>query len=209
MIVRNSGPQVPPMTSRILPILSLLAVSSAVFAQDPVTLKSAVVVLSDDQMLRQEIEHAVVTEAREHAYDAVPSHEIAPDVYDLDSRGFMRKLADQGIQAVLMIRPAAVGEGASLESVRNEVSPATFEAMREFAGEVSTAGSEDLIAVVHLAIYALDGDEAILLSSGAVWLDEDVPTREEGIARLLEIQVANVDNVRPAIRQHLGLPPLP
>jgi hypothetical protein len=81
--------------------------------------------------------------------------------------------------------------------------------MREFAGEVSTAGSDDLIAVVHLGIYALFGDEASLLSSGAVWLDEEVPTREEGVARLLELVVANIDSIRPAIRRHLGLPPLP
>jgi hypothetical protein len=81
--------------------------------------------------------------------------------------------------------------------------------MRQFAGEVSTAGSDDLIAVVHLAIYALDGDQASLLSSGAVWLDEEVPTRDEGVSRLLELIVSNVDSIRPAIRRHIGLPPLP
>jgi hypothetical protein len=209
MIGCNSQSRMLPMLPRILTGFLLLAVSAGALAQSPVRLKSAVVVLSDDQALRQEIEHAVVAEALEHDYDAVPSHEIAPDADDLDGRAFLNKLADRGIRAVLMLRPAAVGEGASLELVRNEVSPEMFEAMRKFAGEVSTMGSDELIAVVHLAIYALDGNDATMLSSGAVWLDEDVSTREEGIARLLELIAMNIDNVRPAIRRHLGMPPLP
>jgi hypothetical protein len=121
----------------------------------------------------------------------------------------MQTLARGGMQAVLRVRPSAVGEGSSLESVRAEVSEETFQRMREFAGEVSTAGAEDLIAVVHLGVYMLSDGEASLLSSGAIWLDEEVPTREEGISRLLDLVVTNIDGVRPAIRRHLGLPPLP
>ena len=90
-----------------------------------------------------------------------------------------------------------------------EVPDETFERMREFAGEVSSASTDDLIAVVHLGVYALDDGDASLLSSGAVWLDEQVANREEGIARLLDLVVTNIDGIRPAIRQHLGLPPLP
>jgi hypothetical protein len=107
-----------------------------------------------------------------------------------------------------MVRPSAVGEGSSLESVRAEVSPETFQRMREFAGAVSTASTDDLIAVVHLGVYLLSDGDAILLSSGAVWLDEDVPTRDEGITRLLDLVVTNIDGIRPAIREHVGLPPL-
>ena len=209
MIDDGSGSRVSPMSSRILTGLLLFAVSAGALAQGPVRLQSAVVVLTDDQALREEIEHAVVAKALEHDYDAFPSHEMAPDVHDIDSRGFLQTLAGRGIQAVLILRPSAIGEGSSLESVRAEVSPEMFEVMRKFAGEVSTAGSDDLIAVVHLGIYALFGGEPTLLSSGAVWLDEDVPTRDEGVARLLEILVTNIDSVRPAIRRHLGLPPLP
>jgi hypothetical protein len=167
-----------------------------------------VVVLSDDRELREQMEHALVEKAIEHDYDAVASYSLAPDVYDVNSRTFLRALANRGIQAVLMLRPSAIGPGSSLESVRGEVSPEMLAVMREFAGEVSTAGSGDLIAVVHLGIYALDGSDATLLSSGAVWLDEEVPTRDEGVARLLELIVTNIDQVRPAIRSHLGLPPL-
>ena len=197
------------MTSRILAGLLLLAIYGSALAQAPVTLKSAVVVLSDDQALRQEVEDALVVKAREHNYDAIASYTIVPDIADANSRSFMKALTDNQVQAVLMVRPSAVGEGSSLESVRAEVSPEMFQAMREFAGEVSTASTDDLIAVVHLGVYMVSDGEASLLSSGAVWLDEDVPTREEGIARLLDLVVTNIDSIRPAIRRHLGLPPLP
>jgi hypothetical protein len=198
-----------PMTSRILSGLFLLAAPALALAQQaPVTLKSAVVVLSDDPALRAQVEDALVAKAREHDYDAVASYSIVPDIADADSRGFMKSLASSGMQAVLMVRPSAVGEGSSLESVRAEVSPETFQRMREFAGAVSTASTDDLIAVVHLGVYLLSDGDAILLSSGAVWLDEDVPTRDEGITRLLDLVVTNIDGIRPAIREHVGLPPL-
>lgn len=203
------------MTSRIITAVLALVLSAGAHAQAqaqaqaPVTLKSAVVVLADDPALRKEVEDALVAKAREHDYDAVASYSIVPDITDADSRAFMRTLASSGMQAVLMARPSAVGEGSSLESVRAEVSPETFERMREFAGEVSTASADDLIAVVHLGVYTLSDGEATMLSSGAVWLDEQVPTREDGIERLLDLVVTNIDSIRPAIRQHLGLPPLP
>jgi len=197
------------MPSRTLTALLLLGLASGALAQTPVTLKSAVVALTDDPALRAEVEDALVVKAREHNYDAVASHTIVADITDADSRAFTRTLAGSGVQLVLMLRPSAVGEVSSLESVRAEVPPEMFERMREFAGEVSTANTDDLIAVVHLGIYALSDGDATVLSSGAVWLDEDVPTREEGIARLLDLVVTNIDGIRPAIRSHLGLPPLP
>ena len=81
--------------------------------------------------------------------------------------------------------------------------------MRAFAGEVSSSGGDDLIAVVHLAIYTLaPNSKPELISSGAVWLDEPVEDRAQGISRLQDLILGNVDGVRPAIRQHLGLPPL-
>jgi hypothetical protein len=81
--------------------------------------------------------------------------------------------------------------------------------MREFAREVSpSAGANDLIAVVHLAIYMIDSGKPELVAPGAVWLDEPVKDRAEGIARLEDLIVVNVDKARPAIRQHYGLPPL-
>ncbi len=57
-------------------------------------------------------------------------------------------------------------------------------------------------------LEALAGDEPALISAGAVRLDEPVADRAEGIKRLQALILQNVDAVRPAIRQRLGLPPL-
>lgn len=182
--------------------------TAAVLAQDNATFKSAVVALTDDAALRAEFEQGLVDKALGRDYDAVISYDIVPDVEDVNNRRFVRTLAEHGIRTVLMLRPAAVGEGSSLESVRNEVSPELLENMRRFAGDVSSSEADDLIAVVHMAIYAVSDDRAELVSAGAVWLDEEVETREQGMERLQDLIVANVDAARPAIRQRLGLPPL-
>jgi hypothetical protein len=172
--------------------------------------KAAVVALTDDAELRKTFEDSLVAKAREHDYDAVTSYEIEPNVTRVDRNQFLRALAANGIQAVLMLRPAAIGAGSSLESVRGEVSDELLSNMQQFAQQVGSSGSaDDLVAVVHMAIYVLANDEPRLVSSGAVWLDEEVENREEGIERLQELIATNVDRVRPTIRMRLGLPPLP
>lgn len=181
----------------------------AAHAQQPAAYRAAVVALTDDAALRESFETELAALARTHAYDAVTSYDITRDVQSLDRDDFLEALAERGVQAVLMVRPAAVGEGSSLESVRNEVSARTFRNMQRFARRLSGTGSNDLIAVVHLGIYVLTDDEPEFVSSGAVWLDEPVTDRAEGIRRLQMLILQNVDAVRPAIRRHLGLPPLP
>jgi hypothetical protein len=179
------------------------------WAQEPTTLKSTVVVLSAAPALRAEFEDGLVAKAREHAYNVVPSYDLVPDVTDVNNRDFISRMLTNGIGAVLMVRPADSGPDASLESVRDSVSPAVFANMRAFASEVSRAGEDDIFAVVHLGIYLISTDGAETISSGAVWLDEPNPSRQQGIDRLQNLILANVDAVRPAIREHLGLPPLP
>jgi hypothetical protein len=190
-------------------VASFWVATTAYSQQPPTTYKAAVVALTDDAALRQSFESELVATARSHAYDAVTSYDITSDVQNLDRDDFLEALAARGVQAVLMVRPAAVGEGSSLESVRNEVSTRTFQDMQRFARELSGTGSGELIAVVHLAIYTLTAKEPELISSGAVWLDEPVADREEGIKRLQTLILQNVDAVRPAIRRRLGLAPLP
>ena len=190
-------------------VASFWFATTAYSQQPPTTYKAAVVALTDDAALRQSFESELVATARSHAYDAVTSYDITSDVKNLDRDDFLEALAARGIQAVLMVRPAAVGEGSSLESVRNEVSTRTFQDMQRFARELSGPESGDLIAVVHLAIYTLTAKDPELISSGAVWLDEPVANREDGIKRLQALILQNVDAVRPAIRRRLGLPPLP
>jgi hypothetical protein len=197
-----------------------LAVASAASAQQQqsqqqpqpqrvFTFKAAVVALTDDPKLREDFERELVAKARDHRYDAVTSFDLVPKVADVRSKSFIKTLAAKGVKMVLMVRPAAIGAGSSLDAVRKEVSPAMLQDMKSFAKAVSPPGGHDLIAVVHLAIYAIDTGKAELLSPGAVWLDEPVKDRAEGIARLQDLIVANVDAARPAMRAYFGMPPLP
>jgi len=196
------------MRKAMLTAFACWAALTAEAQQDPVTLKSAVVTLSAQPALRAEFEEGLVRKAREQHYNAVPSYDIVPDVTDVDDRDFVKRMLTNGVGAVLMVRPAAVGAGASLDSVKGSVSPGVYENMRAFARELSPSGENDILAVVHLAIYLISIDGAELISSGAVWLDEPNPSRAEGIERLQDLIVANVNAVRPAIREHLGLPPI-
>jgi hypothetical protein len=192
--------------------VALLAIAACgVFpagAQDLVTLKSAVIALAAEPQLRAEFEDGLVEKARALKYNAVPSYDVVPDVTDVDDRDFIKRMLTNGVGAVLMVRPASVGANASLESVKEAVSPTVYANMRAFARELSRTGEADILAVVHLAIYLISIDGAELIGSGAVWLDEPAPSREEAMERLQNLIVANVDGVRPAIRDHLGLPPL-
>jgi len=197
------------MVKRSFLILACCLAATAYSQQQPSTYKAAVVALTDDAALRRSFESELVAAAKSHAYDAVTSYDITSDVENLDRSQFLEALAARGVQAVLMVRPAAVGEGSSLASVRNEVPSRTFSDMQRFAREVSGSDSDDLIAVVHLAIYTLTAKKPELISSGAVWLDEPVTDRAEGIKRLQGLILQNVDAVRPSIRRHLGLAPLP
>ncbi len=177
-------------------------------AQENITLKSAVVALAAQPNLRAEFEEGLVAKALELDYDTVTSYDIVPDVEDVDDADFIERLTANGIGAILMMRPAAVGAGSTLESVRDSVSPNIYSNMQAFARKLSPSGEEDILAVVHMCIYLITEDGAQLLSAGAVWLDEPNPSQEEAIERLQNLIMANVDAVRPAIRQHLGLPPL-
>ena len=192
--------------------VALIAIAACVGlpseAQDVATLKSTVVALAAQPQLRAEFEQGLVEKARKLQYNAVPSYDLVPDVTDVDNRDFIKRMLTNGVGAVLMVRPASVGPDASLESVKDSVSPSVYANMRAFAGELSRSGDHDILAVVHLAIYLISIDGAELIGSGAVWLDEPAPSREEAIERLQNLIVANVDGVRPAIREHLGLPPL-
>ena len=120
------------MLKRFAMLLAFASMAATAHAQPPTVYKSAVVALTDDVALRQSFESELAALARSHAYDAVTSYDITSDVESLDRDEFLQALAARGIQAVLMVRPAAVGEGSSLESVRNEVSSRAFEDMQRF-----------------------------------------------------------------------------
>jgi hypothetical protein len=182
---------------------------TAAQAGEAVRLKAAVAALTDDTALRRKFEQDLVETGLAHGYDAVSSYDIVQDVHGLDEDTFLKALQARGVQIVLLIRPAAIGPGSSLDVVKNEVPAALYQDMRQFASHVSRHGPDDLIAVMHLGIYALTDAEPQHISSGAVWLDEPVEDRAQALQRLESLIVQNVDAVRPAIRKQLGLPPLP
>jgi hypothetical protein len=197
-------------TSRLvsLAVVGLLVGQAAPAQQDIDSLKSAVVTLHARPELRAQFEEGLVAKARELNYDAVTTYDFLPDVDTMAAGELVAQLSAHGVGAVLMIRPAAVGEGSTLESVRDAVSPEVLASMQAFARDLSDSGRDEVLSVVHLAIYLIRDDGASLLSSGAVWLDEPNPSSAAGIERLQNLIVANVEAVRPAIREHLGMAPL-
>ena len=192
----------------VLFALAGMLVANVAAPQEPVTLKAALVALTDDAQVRATFEDGLAAKARERDYDAISSYRIVPEVADVDNRNFIRRLTAEGVGAVLMMSPAAVGAGSSLESVRDAVSPNVYSDMRRFAREISPSAGSDLFAVIHLAIYLIDEDGAEPISAGAVWLDEEAESQEQAIDLLQNLVLGNVDAVRAPIRQHLGMPPL-
>lgn len=201
------GMQAVPMLAALVLVLAL---APGAGAQPPGAYRFAVVALADDPVLRETFEDGLVAKLRARGFDAVTSYDVVPDIEDADKRNFVRRLlrADDEIAGILMMRPAAVGPGASLDAVRDEIRDDVFRDMQAFADAVSTTGTDDLIAVIHLGIYMLaDDDDTIPLSAGAVWLDEPVNDTDEAVARLQDLIVGNLDAARPSIREFLGLPP--
>jgi hypothetical protein len=171
--------------------------------------KLAMVALVEDPEMRARFEDGLAAKFRANDYDAIASHELVPSVTDLGSTDIVGRLAEAGVQGIVMLRPAAVGAGSSLESVKNEISRDIYADMRAFARETSPGTADDeLVAVVHTAIYMVRDGRVELLSAGAVWLDEPVETRDEGIGKLQDLIVLNMNKARPAVREYLGLPPI-
>ncbi len=167
--------------------------------------KAAVVALTEDPALRADFERELAARAREHNYDAVTSYDLVPEITDVDSRDFVDAMLANRVDVVLLVRPAAIGPDASLNSVSKEVSAKTLTDMRDFAKEVSGSTGDDLLAVVHLAVYLFYGRDPVVISSGAVWLDEPVSDRAEAITRLQDLVIENIDAARPGIRRHYRL----
>jgi hypothetical protein len=169
--------------------------------------KAAVIALTQDAALRADFERQFVVKARQHNYDAVVSYDVAPNVTDVRNKEFVDTMLANRVDIVLLVRPAAIGPGASLDSVRKEVSAKTLTDMRAFAKKVSDSNGNDLIAVVHQAVYLFYGRDPEVISSGAVWLDEPVQDRTEAVARLQDLMLENLDAARPAIRRFYRMNP--
>ena len=176
--------------------------------QEAVLYKAAICVLLEDPAVRADFEESLAAKFRQHNYDAIAAYGFLPDITGVDDAGFAERLAAEGIQVILMLRPAAIGAGSTLESVREEFSPEIYSDIEAFAREISASGGKDLFAVVHMAIYLITEDGAELISSGASWLEGEAESREQGIEQLQNLIVGIVDKTRPLLRQRLGIPPL-
>ena len=196
---------------KVVCVFAALAIAAAASGQgrENRIFKSAVVALTEDPALRAEFERQIVAKARERNYDAVSSYDLVPNVTDIDSRAFIDTMLANKVDVVVMLRPAAVGPDSSLDSVRKEVSAKTLTDMKNFAKKVSDSDGDDLIAIVHMAIYLFYTRDPVVISSGAVWLDEPVQDRAEGVARIQDLVLDNIDAARPGIRRHYRLAPVP
>jgi hypothetical protein len=194
---------------KVLYVCAAVGIATATFGQgrENRIYKAAVVALTEDPALRADFERQFVAKAREHDYDAVASYELVPTVTDVRDREFVDTMLANKTDIVLLVRPAAIGPGASLDSVRKEVSAKTLTDMRDFAKKVSNSTGDDLIAVIHMAVYLFYGRDPEVISSGAVWLDEPVSDRAEAIARLQDLMLENLDAARPGIRRFYRMNP--
>jgi hypothetical protein len=194
---------------KVLCVCAALCVAAAASGQgrENKIYKAAVVALTQDPALRADFERQFVVKAREHNYDAVTSYDLVPTITDVRNKAFVDTMLANKIDILLLVRPAAIGPGASLDSVRKEVSAKTLTDMRDFAKKVSGSTGNDLIAVIHQAVYLFYGREPEVISSGAVWLDEPVQDRAEAIARLQDLMLENLDAARPGIRRFYRMNP--
>jgi len=195
------------LSLKILCVCAALGTAAAASAQERADriYRTAVVALTKDPALRADFERQLVAKAREHDYDAVTSYDLVPNVTDVRGTKFVDTMLANKVDVVWLLRPAAIGPDASLDSVRKEVSAKTLTDMRDFAKKVSPSDGDDLLAVVHQAVYLFYGRDPVVISSGAVWLDEPVQDRAEGIARVQDLALANIDAARPALRRYYRL----
>jgi hypothetical protein len=195
---------------KVLCVCAALAVAASASGQgrENRIYKAAVVALTDDASLRADFERELVMKARARNYDAITSYDLVPSIDDVDNRDFVDTMLANRVDVVLLLRPAAIGPGSSLDSVRKEVSAKTLTDMRSFARNVGDSGADDLIAVIHMAVYLFYGRDLEVISSGAIWLDDPVQDRAEASARLQDLTLDNIDAARPAIRRHYRLAPV-
>src|SRR5262245_48662226 len=174
---------------KVLCVCAALAIATSACGQgrENRIYKMAVVALTADPALRSAFERELVAKARAHDYDAVTSYDLAPTVTEVDSREFIDTMLANKVELVWLPRPAAIGPEASLDAVRKEVSAKTLTDMKDFAKKVSKPGGNDLIAVIHMAVYLFYGRSPEVITSGAVWLDEPVQDRAEGVSRVQDL----------------------
>ena len=194
------------LLSYILIMLSVLG-APANAKQSETLLKIAIVALSDNYEIRQDLENRIVNKLLANHYDAIASHILIKDISNIRDPKLRHKLYANGIHGALLLRAIDVGEKASIISSGEYVSPRVYSSIQEFISD-ERGGDFDSRAVVQVSAFMLSEHRATSFWSGVVWLDAPVETRQEGFEKLAELVVFNLNAARSYMRQRMGLAPI-
>ena len=195
------------LTCLILILASATSVGG--FAQvEPGTVNFAVMALDIEDESRQLLEDALALRLQQNQYSASPSYPVIGDITEIDSSNIRVRLANAGMDAVLIIRPLDIGEKATIESVQQYLAPRNYRTIAEFV-DGYRGHDFDTQAVIHIVGYLFDENRSLPIWQGVMWFDDQVDSEEEGIDKIVDMVEFNLNHYRPAIRQQLGLPPLP
>ena len=165
------------------------------------------VVLSKDQSRRLDFENELVKSLRENNYDAIASHNLIPDMANFRDPNISQKLQKEGIQGVLLLKPIDTGEQASISSAQKRVTSTTYNTIEAFVTDYR-GGDFSTQAVVQVSGYLLSEGNTSNFWQGVIWLDEKVETQQEGIKKLTELVLSNLNASRGYLRKLLGFQPL-
>lgn len=170
-------------------------------------LKFMVVAVSDEADIRSDFEGALVERLKADNYDAVSSHTLLPSLSDFSHPNTSQELQKKGIQGILLLTPIDVGEQASIKSVKPHLWPKSYGSIESFVHGYRD-GNFDTQVVLQVSGFLISENNLSNFWQGIIWLDDTVTTRQEGIAKLSELVLSNLNASRPYLRKLLGFEPL-
>lgn len=196
------------MMRLLLPLLLLFSFSQLGLAQNvDVRVKFAVIALDTDGATRISFEDQLAQALVVDNYDAVASYTLLPDISDITDPSLREKLLNNGINLVMVLRPVDIGTTATIESVQGHLRPDDYGSIQEFV-EGYRGDNFNTQAVIHIAGFLFDAERSMTFWQGVLWLDEEVDSQEQGIDKLIELVLFNLNQSRGSLRKRLGLPPL-
>lgn len=174
--------------------------------QDEARLKMTVVAFSDNHRIRQNLENKIVNKLLANHYDVTASHLLIENIKNIRDSKLRHKLYARGIRGVLLLRPIDVGKEASISSSRDRISPHTYNTIEEFVTD-ELQGNFSSRAVVQVSAFIISEQQATSFWSGVIWLDETVESQQEGLDKLAELVLFNLNAARSYMRQSMGLAP--
>jgi len=188
-------------------LLLLLTGCTQPIAPDEYRVKFAVVAVTDNIDDRTEVEDKISAKLQSHNFDAVASHQLVTGRFRVQDDSFRKQLINQGVVAVLALRPIEVGPNSSIQSVENYVQSSSYSVIEDFVAEYRGDNFTTNV-VVEVGGFRFTKTQTVKIWQGVVWLDGEVASREAGIAQLSDLILANLQKWRPQLRESAGLPPL-